>query len=174
MQIVGGAPVNWDLVYDSFVAYTFSAADEDVFFYWHRYRGSDGRVLRDPEDVQVPYGLYINEPPPFETFYNRKTQRPQRSRVNVRTVYNEDRQCVEFITVCRVKAGDELLMSYGPFYDREGYEVNPKSPPFPEDTTDDNDVKRVKRFREQRQTYKPKGKMFKRQCSYDLKKITLV
>lgn len=119
--------VNWDAVYDSFVAYNMETnwlTREKMF--WPCYN-AQGQVHAD-ERFQM-YGLYMNEPPPYDYFYNTFDKRHgygrmQASKCNVEIVTNVEANQIEFRALRKIEPFDELIFFYGPFYNRREYRVN--------------------------------------------------
>ena len=119
--------VDWDAVYDNFVVYNMETNEltkEKMF--WPRYN-AQGKP--QPDERFQMYGLYINEPPPYDYFYNTFDKRNgfgrmQKSKCNVEIAVNSDTNQIEFYALQKIEPFDELLFFYGPFYNRRGYKIN--------------------------------------------------
>ncbi len=145
---------NWDQLYDSFIAYRFGT------LYWNVYDW-DGMPDVDPTKSRNA-ALFFNEPPPYERFVNRMTNREQDSRPNVRASVSKD-SSVCFYAKEDIEKGDELLFNYGPLYLRR-YEINPLDGPrvdlSGEESTEEKEL--IQGYLHMVETYQPKGRIFKR------------
>lgn len=121
----GGGIVDWDAVYDSFVAYSFEYNSKTKgMIFWPHYNGQ-GKVM--PDERFEMYGLYMNEPPTYDYFYNTHDKRHgygrmQESRCNVEVVLERKQVC--FYALEDIEPYDELLLFYGVFFNRRNYEMN--------------------------------------------------
>ena len=121
-----GRKIDWVAIYDSFIDYMFELVEGKTFAYWTAYDCS-GKVVADPRNpLQSMHGLYLNEPPPYNYFYNtfHPGGREQESKCNVKTEMNEAGTDIIFVALRDIEPYDELLFFYGPFYRRVGYEIN--------------------------------------------------
>jgi hypothetical protein len=142
--------INWDAVYDTFISYSFennSKTHSTVI--WPRYNHL-GKVL--PDERFHMYGLYMNEAPPYEYFYNTFDKRHglgriQSSEYNVRVETNDnDDLC--FYAYRDIEPFDELLFFYGVDFRRRDYEIKLEGMPFYFDRNSEFERKRVK-YRDQ-------------------------
>jgi len=105
---------NWDALYDQLIAFRFDNDCGDVF-YWGVY-GWDGRIRAQPT-TQRNAALFLNEPAPYDRFVNRFTLEEQLSRSNV-AACTDGAGDVIFYATRPIRYGDEILLEYGPFYNR--------------------------------------------------------
>lgn len=119
--------VDWDRVYDSFIAYHMEVNYETKeFVFWPCY-DCQGKV--HPDDRFNMFGLYMNEPPPYDYFYNTFDKRhgfgrAQLSKCNVQSFLNYETKTVEFRALCNIQPFDELIFFYGVFFNRPDYNIN--------------------------------------------------
>ncbi len=111
------AAPNWHKIYDSFCSYIFSGGD-NVYVYWNVYDWTTGNIVCNKKEI---FGLFVNEPNAYNTFLNQQSQEIQRSEANVRAITKNGR--VHFVAKKKINAGDEILICYGPFYNRD-YDIN--------------------------------------------------
>lgn len=150
----GTLGINWDALYDSFIAYGYDTKDE--MHYWHIYWDYGDVAITASAPSHSP--LFINEPPPYETFVNRLTERNQKSECNVEFIEGENNTV--WVRVLRtVHRGDELLAHYGAFYKRN-YAINMTDVALPVATTPE-DQKLLDAYVLAQANYKPLGKVFK-------------
>lgn len=102
----------WDCLYDSFVAYRFATSTH--MFYWPAYTWTGHVWALGTTPVNAP--IFINEPTHFSHFYNRVKERVQISRANLESVLVDG--VVRFRAIRKINRWDELLMHYGPEYNR--------------------------------------------------------
>ena len=158
--------IDWVAIYDSFIDYMFEIVEGKIFAYWTAYDYT-GKVVPDPRNVQQSmYGLYMNEPPPYDYFYNtfHPGGREQISHCNVKSDINEDGTDLVFTALCDIKPYDELLFSYGPFYRRINYEINMHGIPHDnlQAATFCGDKLAVEAFEEKRRQFKSHGVLYVR------------
>ena len=113
-----------DAVYDTFISYTFEVEWTDRFYFTDHYDGTTGAIVVDGEDEDV--GFYMNEPPitgPY--FYNICRRDWQPSEANVAAVPAADGG-IAFVATKRIRPCDEILLDYGPHYNRSGYSAKKK------------------------------------------------
>lgn len=122
---VWSAP-NWEAIYDSMIEHVFETTD-GARIYWPVYDWDTGKIVADKNDP-ANAGLFINEPPPYKYFINTQTDEYQGSRPNVRV--EDDADGRKWFKVTRpIRQGDEILLCYGPLYNRSiaddgDYEIN--------------------------------------------------
>jgi hypothetical protein len=120
-----GENIDWNAVYDAFVVYSYEYDSKTKgMIFWPHYNGQ-GRVL--PDERFEMYGLYMNEPPTYDYFYNTHDKRHgygrmQESKCNVEIAIERKRVC--FYALTDIEPYDELLMFYGVFFNRRDYEMN--------------------------------------------------
>lgn len=157
--------IDWIEIYDSFIDYMFEIVEGKIFAYWTAYDYT-GKVVPDPRmpQQQSMFGLYMNEPPPYDYFYNtfHPGGREQISHCNVKSDINEDGTDLVFIALRDIRPYDELLFSYGPFYRRINYEINMHGIPHNnlQAATFRGDKLAVEAFEEKRRQFKSHGVLF--------------
>lgn len=114
-RILTTSAINWDIVYDTFCAYSFATNDGSILF-WNEFDTS-GRA-HTLETNPRHAGLFINEPPPYMFFTNRLTWLNQPSTANVMPVSKPDGSGIRFRVTRKIRRGDEILFHYGPEYKR--------------------------------------------------------
>ena len=67
--------------------------------------------------------LYVNEPSDKKTVLNPHLNEQQKSEINVLAFTNNEFQTVDYIASRDIKKGEEILVYYGNFYDRD-YNIN--------------------------------------------------
>ena len=112
---------NWDKIYQSFLDYLFEyiAFGKSNFIFWGTY-DYDGNLVIDPNDPSNA-GLFMNEPPPYKQYLNILTGKYQLASPNVEQL--SDNEGIFFRAIKKISIGDEVLLCYGPFYDRN-YDIN--------------------------------------------------
>lgn len=110
---------NWHAIYDSFIEYVFSGGD-DLYVYWNIYDWTTGKIVANH---LKDFGLFVNEPCPFDAFFNTQSHCNQLSVPNVYAQASKDGRSLQFVAKKKIKAGDEILIFYGGFYPR-AYKIN--------------------------------------------------
>lgn len=109
-----GQVVDRDALYDEFLAYRFND------LYWNHYY-ANGKIKADIDDPQCA-ALFMNEPGEYERFFNLFSERIQKNDFNVECRTDEQGK-IEFYARRKIRQGDEMLLYYGPEYDRSAYET---------------------------------------------------
>lgn len=157
---------NWPAIYDSFVSYVFSATS-DITIYWNHFEWESGDLICPRDDLSAMdptlcAGLFTNEPPDCEMFFNVLLKTEQTSCVNAMVKWSDRRQELEFWSTRKIKRHEEILISYGPFYNRN-YPINYNSIVVPDLTSVENgDLEKVQKCLEIKANYKPATNVFKR------------
>ncbi len=144
-------PPHWDAIYDAFVAYRFGTR------YWNIYSWCGGAHILP--STQTNAALFVNEPPPFARFVNRMTGNEQQSKPNIKAMDNKKGH-VHFYAKCDIAEGDELLLNYGPFYNRN-YKINPlNGPTIPKRAATVDDQSYLNAYTLAIKDYLPQGTLF--------------
>lgn len=156
-RIVTTSTINWDIVYDTFCAYSFATNDGSILF-WNEFDTS-GRA-HTLETNPRHAGLFINEPPPYMFFANRLTWLNQDSTANVKPVSKPDGSGIRFRVTRKIRPGDEILFHYGPEYKRTLLDGTEYPVKYEEDLLDrfPRDRRTAKRVRE----YQSMGSLFRK------------
>jgi len=147
--------VDWDRVYDKFIAYAMEvdcASGKTIF--WPHFNHV-GNVL--PDERFEMYGLYMNEPPPYDYFYNTFDKRfgngrQQECSFNVQVVISggkNDQVC--FQAIKDIEPFDEILFFYGVNFKRH-YKINMEQLPAY--------FEHCEAFERERKRYKSSGVMY--------------
>lgn len=112
--------INWERLYNNYLAYKFEFMSKGKTYIraWNHWTW--GGDISAATDYRGNWSLWFNEPPPYKNFYNIVTGEYQASEPNVKPL----KDLSDFSVIKDIKAGDELLICYGPYYVREGYTIN--------------------------------------------------
>lgn len=158
-EVLIGVP-NWRAIYKSFIQCIISN-DYNDYIYWHTYDWATGAIAGTSMCAKNP-GILINEPPPYDSFYNIERCGVQKSVTNVRTETREDRE-IYFVVKNAIQAGDELLIHYGPFFERNYHTnlalCNVQNYAYDAAELDEDNAIRVKHYENAIINYKSHGEM---------------
>jgi hypothetical protein len=152
-----GVP-NWRAIYKTFIRFLI-ANDYGEYMYWTMYDWSSGEIAGTWICTKNP-GILINEPPPYDAFFNLQRSCLQKSVTNVRTETREDHE-IYFVAKTQIEVGDELLIHYGPFFERD-YATslalcNVQNYSFNPDELDEENLERVKKYEHDIINYESRG-----------------
>ena len=164
----GACGINWAALYNSFIAYGFESGNDRL--YWNVYWDHGGIAASSFSPANAP--LFVNEPPPYASFVNRFTNKPQPSRANV-TFHKWADGTIWLKALERILPGDELIGHYGPMYHRT-YDINMGDAPsvYVELNRNagnpdfDEDAVRCEQYNFAKENYQDKGVLFKSDCIY--------
>lgn len=109
-----GKDPDWKAIYDSFLAYRFDT------LYWNRFYSSGGIAAQ--KNNSAHFALFFNEPSAYKQFYSRvrslyeKKPVYQLSKANVDAIPVDADGKIRFITLRKIRVGEELLYDYGDAY----------------------------------------------------------